>query len=360
MYRRSTSPSTTPTTRTAPSTPRVDAGQGVRVEAGRAATSTPRSMHDYRFKQMEYTLPEEYLDETELERQRKIHDSLITMGLKLISDSYLDPMPKRCAGGGAGVRAAHDGRQAPHRDRQGHPVRRLRPGRAGRARHRPRARQPDRLGLRARDAHAPSRDVWVVKHLPDEGRGRSATPSWSASTAARSPSARCMTAIDLARRFGKKVELIARLRPLPALLGLQRHRRRAHREGRQGLPLRGAEPAPRGDHRHRPGADLPVAPRGRRADGARTRASRSPRRCSTARRSRRCSTTRARPTPGCWSSAASASTARPTRPGSGSNTENLLRALPVRHPAHDPPRVSRARRAGPRRASAGRRRPRSA
>ncbi len=47
-------------------------------------------MHDYRFKQMEYSLPEEYLEENELERQRKIHDSLITMGLQLISDSYLD------------------------------------------------------------------------------------------------------------------------------------------------------------------------------------------------------------------------------------------------------------------------------
>jgi nucleotide-binding universal stress UspA family protein len=53
-------------------------------------------MHDYRFKQMEYTLPEEYLEETELERQRKIHDSLITMGLELISDSYLDHMKKQC------------------------------------------------------------------------------------------------------------------------------------------------------------------------------------------------------------------------------------------------------------------------
>lgn len=47
-------------------------------------------MHDVRFKQMEYTLPEEYQDEQELERQRKIHDSLITRGLQLISDSYLD------------------------------------------------------------------------------------------------------------------------------------------------------------------------------------------------------------------------------------------------------------------------------
>jgi len=53
-------------------------------------------MHDYRFKQMEYTLPEEYQDENELARQRKIHDSLITMGLQLISDSYLDVVQRRC------------------------------------------------------------------------------------------------------------------------------------------------------------------------------------------------------------------------------------------------------------------------
>ena len=53
-------------------------------------------MHDYRFKQMEYTLPEEYQDETELLRQRRIHDSLITTGLQLISDSYTDVMRFRC------------------------------------------------------------------------------------------------------------------------------------------------------------------------------------------------------------------------------------------------------------------------
>src|SRR5207237_5763212 len=47
-------------------------------------------LHDYRFKQMEYTLPDEYKDENELERQRKIHDSLIAMGLQLLSESYLD------------------------------------------------------------------------------------------------------------------------------------------------------------------------------------------------------------------------------------------------------------------------------
>jgi nucleotide-binding universal stress UspA family protein/predicted Zn-ribbon and HTH transcriptional regulator len=54
-------------------------------------------MHDVRFKQMEYTLPEEYQDEAELEKQRRIHDTLITMGLQLISDSYLEVMKKKCA-----------------------------------------------------------------------------------------------------------------------------------------------------------------------------------------------------------------------------------------------------------------------
>jgi nucleotide-binding universal stress UspA family protein len=68
-------------------------------------------MHDYRFKQMEFTLPEEYLDEHELERQRKIHDSLITMGLQLISDSYLDVMERRCQESGLPfVRKMFDGR----------------------------------------------------------------------------------------------------------------------------------------------------------------------------------------------------------------------------------------------------------
>jgi hypothetical protein len=32
-------------------------------------------MHDVRFKQMEYTLPDEYLDEQELERQRLIQEA---------------------------------------------------------------------------------------------------------------------------------------------------------------------------------------------------------------------------------------------------------------------------------------------
>ncbi len=57
-------------------------------------------LHDYRFKQMEYTLPDEYKDESELERQRKIHDSLIAMGLQLISESYLDVMRTKAEAAG--------------------------------------------------------------------------------------------------------------------------------------------------------------------------------------------------------------------------------------------------------------------
>ena len=53
-------------------------------------------LHDQRFTQMESGLPPEYQEPQELERQRNIHDSLITKGLQIISDSYLDYFEKRC------------------------------------------------------------------------------------------------------------------------------------------------------------------------------------------------------------------------------------------------------------------------
>jgi nucleotide-binding universal stress UspA family protein len=37
-------------------------------------------LHDYRFKQTEYTLPAAYQEEAELERLREVHDSLIALG----------------------------------------------------------------------------------------------------------------------------------------------------------------------------------------------------------------------------------------------------------------------------------------
>lgn len=53
-------------------------------------------MHDVRFRQMESGLPEEYQDEQELEKQRAIHDQLITKGMEVITDSYLDVPKFKC------------------------------------------------------------------------------------------------------------------------------------------------------------------------------------------------------------------------------------------------------------------------
>src|SRR5438445_6839161 len=54
-------------------------------------------MHDKRFKQMEAGLPEEDHDENEHERQLQIHASLITRGLQIITDSYLDIVDQKTA-----------------------------------------------------------------------------------------------------------------------------------------------------------------------------------------------------------------------------------------------------------------------
>jgi len=57
-------------------------------------------LHDRRFRQMEGGLPEPYRKEEKLVEQREIHDDLITRGLKVISDSYLDVFASRCAKAG--------------------------------------------------------------------------------------------------------------------------------------------------------------------------------------------------------------------------------------------------------------------
>lgn len=78
----------------------IDVGIRLAKEFGAKVISShvyAAKMHDRRFKQMEAGLPEEYHDEQELERQRKIHDSLITRGLQIITDSYLDVVEKRCS-----------------------------------------------------------------------------------------------------------------------------------------------------------------------------------------------------------------------------------------------------------------------
>jgi nucleotide-binding universal stress UspA family protein len=57
-------------------------------------------MHDMRFRQMEGGLPEQFREEQELERQREVHDDLISRGLSIITDSYLDQAEKSCSSQG--------------------------------------------------------------------------------------------------------------------------------------------------------------------------------------------------------------------------------------------------------------------
>ena len=52
-------------------------------------------LHDLRFKQMEGGLPEQYRREDELEKQRETHDTLITHGLEIITDSFLDVVDEK-------------------------------------------------------------------------------------------------------------------------------------------------------------------------------------------------------------------------------------------------------------------------
>ena len=75
--------------------------QAVELAHGFEATITglhayAAKLHDLRFKQMEGGLPEQYRKEDELEHQRDVHDDLITRGLELISDSYLDQTQLAC------------------------------------------------------------------------------------------------------------------------------------------------------------------------------------------------------------------------------------------------------------------------
>ena len=74
---------------------KLTAGAGVTGVHAYAA-----KLHDVRFRQMEGGLPEQFREEQELERQRDVHDDLITRGLSIITDSYLDQAEHGCRDAG--------------------------------------------------------------------------------------------------------------------------------------------------------------------------------------------------------------------------------------------------------------------
>jgi len=156
---------------------------------------------------MEYTLPEEYIDEVELERQRKIHDSLITMGLKLISDSYLDGMSRQCKEASLEFEPRMmDGKHHAEilKDLVGADYDLVVIGALGIGR----ARDSVIGSVCERVARQADRDVWVVKHVPEKDEAERDTILVGIDGSPQSFGA-FMTAIDLARKFGKKVETIA-------------------------------------------------------------------------------------------------------------------------------------------------------
>jgi len=164
-------------------------------------------LHDYRFRQMEYTLPEEYIDEVELERQRKIHDSLITMGLKLISDSYLDGMSRQCGESGLEFEPRMmDGKHHIEilKDLAGSQHDLVVLGALGIGR----ARDSVIGSVCERVARQSDRDLWVVKHLPEPDEAERDTILVGVDGSPQSFGA-LMTAIDLGRTFSKKVEAIS-------------------------------------------------------------------------------------------------------------------------------------------------------
>jgi nucleotide-binding universal stress UspA family protein len=54
------------------------------------------NLHDKRFRDMEVGLPGHYQEEERLRKSRKVHDSLIGDGLRMISDAYLESFKKGC------------------------------------------------------------------------------------------------------------------------------------------------------------------------------------------------------------------------------------------------------------------------
>lgn len=75
---------------------------GVEIAASTGASLTgchvyAARLHNSRFRQMEAGLPPQYQKEEELKRQREVHDTLITRGLQIISDSYVTVLQAKAA-----------------------------------------------------------------------------------------------------------------------------------------------------------------------------------------------------------------------------------------------------------------------
>jgi nucleotide-binding universal stress UspA family protein len=78
----------------------TDIGVSLAAQFGSELTGShvySAALHDRRFRDMEVGLPGHYQEEERLKQSRKVHDSLIGDGLKMISDAYLESFKKECS-----------------------------------------------------------------------------------------------------------------------------------------------------------------------------------------------------------------------------------------------------------------------
>jgi nucleotide-binding universal stress UspA family protein len=203
-------------------------------------------LHDMRFRQMEGGLPEQFRQEQELERQRDVHDDLITRGLSIITDSYLDQAAtecdrldidfKRCSLEGKNYRALT-------RETNSGAYDLLVMGALGLG-----AIQGSRLGsVCRRVARRSAIDTLVIK---EPGRSIKEGPIVVAVDGSPKAYGGLLTALAGARQGD------CRLRSLLSLCRVQPHRRCAVRRSGQGIQVQGTGKTARRDHRFRIGQDL--------------------------------------------------------------------------------------------------------
>ena len=162
-------------------------------------------LHEMRFKQMEYTLPEEYRQEEELEHQREVHDSLITLGLRLISESYLDVMEGRCEEAGIPFeRRIFDGKHYKMllEDFAQSRYDLVVMGALGMGA----SRETQLGGVAERVVHKAQTDFWIVRDLEDEDEHRPIVVGIDGSPQSF---AALKQALALGREFGRPVEAVS-------------------------------------------------------------------------------------------------------------------------------------------------------
>ena len=164
-------------------------------------------LHDRRFRQMEGGLPEPYKKEEKLVEQRGIHDDLITRGLQVISDSYLDVFEAKCEEAGlSGRTVSLEGKnwQALVKDIAASDCDLVVMGALGLG-----AVQSSQLGsVCERVARRVDRDLLVVRETEDNGGAIVVALDGSPQSCGA-----LMTALELARLFKRPVEAVAAFDP---------------------------------------------------------------------------------------------------------------------------------------------------